>query len=120
MSNEIRKEEWSDYFKEFNERNQMRPTKLEIFGILGAQQEEKHLPLLGIDVEMKGTDTPKIEIMLGNKNDKGTHLTHTVTRANRVLNKLGTDGREDVLEIENEESKTLLQFETLLELKGAA
>src|SRR5581483_10683600 len=75
---ERRREELATYFREFSKRNHARPTRLEIFGELGAQSEESHLPLGGISVENTGKDAPRIEIMLGgNSLIDPRHLTHT-------------------------------------------
>lgn len=120
MQGEIRREEWIEYFRDFSRRNQSRPTKLEIFGELGAQSEERHLPLGGVSVEETAQGT-RLEIMLG----AGTaadprHLTHTITRVTRIMPKLSESGSDEAIEIESADgSKTLLCFETLAEL-GAA
>ncbi|HZS06830.1 MAG TPA: DUF5335 family protein [Blastocatellia bacterium] len=121
MQGEIRREELATYFREFSKRNHARPTRLEIFGELGAQSEESHLPLGGISVENTGKDAPRIEIMLGgNSLIDPRHLTHTVTRASRITPKRSPDGRDEALEIEDEGgTKTLLRFEALAELSAA-
>ena len=122
MQDEIKREEWAGYFREFSQRNQARPTKLEIFGDLGAQSEERHLPLNGISVENSGKDAPRIEIMLGgNSLSDPRHLTHTITRASRVIPKRSPDGRDEALEIEDQGgTKTLLRFEALAELTASS
>jgi hypothetical protein len=121
MQDEIKRENWAEYFKGFSKRNQARPTKLEVFGEFGAQPEERHLPLAGVSVEDSGKDAPRIEIMLGGGGDDPRHLTHTITRVNRVLLKLGADGRDDAIEFEDAGGeKTVLQFEALTELKASS
>jgi hypothetical protein len=120
MRDEIKRENWTEYFKGFSKRNQARSTKLEVFGEIGAQLEERHLPLAGVSVEDSGKDAPRIEIMLGGGDDS-RHLTHTITRVNRVMRKLGADGRDDAIEFEDASgTKTVLQFEALTELKASS
>ena len=122
MRDEIKREDWIEYFNEFSKRNQSRPTKLEVFGELGAQSEEKHLPLAGVSVEDSGKGAPRIEIMLGGgAATDPRHLTHTITRVNRVMQKLGADGRDEAIEFEDASgAKTILRFEALAELKAAS
>jgi hypothetical protein len=56
MQDEIKRENWAEYFKGFSNRNQARSTKLEVFGEIGAQREERHLPFAGVSVEDSGKD----------------------------------------------------------------
>jgi hypothetical protein len=119
MRDEIKRENWTEYFKGFSKRNEARSTRLEVFGEIGAQLEERHLPLAGVDVEDSGKDAPRVEIMLGGGGDDPRHLTHTITRVNRVMLKLGADGRDEAIEFEEAGgAKTVLQFEALTELKA--
>ena len=121
MKDEINREAWAEYFKQFGKRNQGRPTKLEILGELGAQREEQHLPLSGISVEDTGKDTPRVEIMLGDEGVGGRHLTHTIARVGRVLQKLGPDGRDEAIEFEDGAGgKTILLFEAQAGMKASS
>src|SRR5262245_41144032 len=117
-SGEIKRGQWARFFDEFSKRNLSRPTRLETFGDLGAQEEEQNLPLNGISVDEKGTGAPQIEIMLGADSPSDErHLTHTIARAARVFTKASADGRDEALEIEDADGvKTLLQFESLPKL----
>jgi uncharacterized protein DUF5335 len=120
MRDEIKRENWAEYFKGFSKRNQGRSTKLEVFGEIGAQLEERHLPLDGVSVEASGKDAPRIEIMLGG-GDKLRHMAHTITRVNHVMQKLGADGCDEAIEFEDAGgAKTLLQFEALTEMKASS
>ncbi len=121
MQGEIKQEDWTAFFKEFSERNQSRPTQLETFGELGAQKEECHLPFGGISYELQHKDAPTLQIMLGGGTAKDArHLMHMITHVQHVYNKQGDDGRDEALEIENNNGvKTLLQFEALAELTAA-
>lgn len=112
MSAAIERAAWSGYFKEYNKRNEARPTRLEIFGELGAQPLEHNLLFTGITLEETRHDAPQLQIMLGNKTsaDMG-HLTHTVTDVTRITPKEASDGSDDALEIEDSAgSRTLLSF----------
>jgi len=113
MSNEIRRDQWRTFFDEFSRRNRSRPTQVEVFGEMGAQEAEHHLPLNGIVVDENGISAPRVEILLGDGSpDAATHLTHVITRATAVVLKAGTDGRDEALEIEDADgAKTLLRFE---------
>lgn len=47
--------------------------------------EESGVPLIGLDLETKGRDAPKLEIILGNEESKDKpHLSHTVRRVTGV------------------------------------
>ena len=50
----IEKDQWKSFLDEFSKRNQMRATRLEVVGELGDQEEEEHLPLVGVSFETKG------------------------------------------------------------------
>jgi uncharacterized protein DUF5335 len=122
MQEVIEREQWGDFVKEFNSRNEMRATRVEVVGgEVGAQEEEQKLPLLGISLEEKGSDAPRIEITLGGETAKEErHLTHMISRVKQIMRKIGTDLREEALLIEDEEgTKTILHFETLPELEPA-
>ena len=118
-SGEIDRSQWAAFFGEFSKRNLSRATRLETFGDLGAQEEEKNLPLNGVSVDEAGADAPRIEIMLGGESPGDErHLTHTIARAARIFTKTSADGHDEALEIEDADGvKTLLQFESLPKLK---
>jgi|SRR5437867_2645081 hypothetical protein len=122
MQEVIEREQWNSFVKEFNHRNELRATSLEVLGReLGLQEEEKLLPLTGISVEMKGADAPRVEITLGGETSKEErHLTHTIPGVRSIMRKIGDDLREEALLIEDEDGmKTLLRFEPLPELEPA-
>ena len=100
MKTTIEPKAWSCYLTEFNERNQSRPTWLQIFGEAGAQSEELGLSLSGISLETKGIDAPTIQIMFGGKRDSANqHLTHVIRNVTSVMPKVGADGRDESIEI---------------------
>jgi Family of unknown function (DUF5335) len=115
MQDEIKSDQWTEFLRVFSERNQARPTRLETFGELGAQEQERHLPFGGISFDSKAKT---LQIMLGGSTAKDArHLMHTITQVRRVFTKQGADGGDEALEIEDANGvKTLLQFEVLVEL----
>lgn len=118
MRDDIKQEQWDEYIKEFNRRNRMRSTRLEVMGEAGAFESdfwlEGGLPLTGISLEPEGEGAPRVEIMLGGEaNHVARHLTHTVSGVQRVGREIGEDGREVTLELEDKEGAiTLLHFES--------
>ncbi|MBI1765191.1 MAG: DUF5335 family protein [Acidobacteria bacterium] len=111
MSEEVKREDWAGFCNEFSKRNQARLTRLEIFGEMGAQEEERSLPLNGISLAEGGT---KLEILLGGAaiNDP-RHLTHTIEHVTNVYAKTAADGQDEALEIVDAAgTKTLLRFES--------
>jgi hypothetical protein len=113
MKEDIDRSVWINYFNEFTRRNQSRPTRLEVFGELGAQQEERGLPFAGIALETNRNALPSIEIMLGEYDAiEPRHLTHTIANVREITPKRGLDGRDEALEIINAQGETsLLHFE---------
>lgn len=123
MQEVIERNQWDDFVKEFNRRNELRATTVEVLGNeLGLQEEEQLLPLTGISLEMDGKDAPRVEITLGGETAKEErHLTHTISRVRSIMRKIGDDSREEALLIEDEEgTKTILHFEPLPELERAS
>ena len=123
MQEVIGREQWGGFVKEFNSRNEMRATRLEILGDdIGAQEEEQLLPLTGLSLEEKGADAPRIEISLGGETAKEErHLTRMIPRVRQIMRQIGDDLREQSLLIEDGEgNQTILIFEKLAELEAAA
>ena len=122
MDEVVKREEWNSYVKEFNERNSLRATRLEVLSAeLGDQEEEQLLPFTGLSLEEKGDDAPSIEISLGGETAKEErHLTHMIAHVRNIMRKVGADLREEAVMIEDEEgTKTILHFQTLPELEPA-
>lgn len=94
MKNCIEQNSWNGYLTEFTKRNMSRPTWLQVFGVEGAQSEERGLPLNGISVELKGADAPRVQIMLGGRE----HLTHVVRNVASLMPQVGPDGRDEAIE----------------------
>ena len=91
---EIPKNEWPKFFDNFSIKHQGWSVTLEIFGTeLGAQVQERELPLVGIVDERDEIHGNRIVIMFGEKPDD--HLTHRIDRATEVSLEQ-TDGGADV------------------------
>ena len=109
MKDNLEREVWASYLTQFNTRNQSRPTWLQVFGEAGAQSEEQGLPLVGISIEEKGVNAPRVQIMLGGHDAIETrHLTHMISNVDRVTPQVGTDGRDDAIEFVNKQGEASL------------
>jgi hypothetical protein len=115
----IERSEWKNFLDEFSKRNQLRPSRLEVVGEMGAQEEEKLLPFVGISYEPKGVAAGSLEIILGGETvAEPRHLTHLVNNVQKIAPLIGTTDLEKGLGIEDREgAKTFLLFETLPELE---
>jgi len=92
------RKKWSRYIAEFSERNKFRPTWLQILNFNRAYSESRDLPLLGVSLEEKGADAPRLQISLGDDHLGSRHLTHTINGLKSVTIELGSDGREESIE----------------------
>lgn len=123
MKGEIPRDQWQTYLEEFSKRNSGRPVNLEVLSEeLGDQEEAQMLPFEGITLETKGSEAASAEIILGGTGAADDrNLTHTVSQVRLIVPKVGTDGREEALEIEAEDgTKIILVFKALPELAEAA
>ncbi len=113
MKENIDRSVWINYFNEFTRRNHLRPTRLEIFGELGAQEEERGLPFAGIALDTDGRALPSVEIMFGGHDAmEPRHLTHVIANVQEITPKRGLDGRDVALEIISAQGEiSLLRFE---------
>jgi hypothetical protein len=118
MSGFIERSQWKSFLDEFSKRNRLRATSLESIGEFGAQEEEKFLPLVGINFETKGDAAGSIEIILGGETAaEERHLTHTITDVERIAPLIGTTGFEDGIGFEDKSGgKTLVRFQALPEI----
>jgi hypothetical protein len=112
MKENIDRSVWINYFNGFTRRNQSRPTRLEVFGENGAQEEERGLPFAGISLE-RGNGKPSIEIMFGAPNGFAPrHLTRVIENVLEITPKRGLNGRDEALEIvDSQGEKNLLRFD---------
>ena len=114
----IERTRWKDFLEEFSKRNQLRATRLEVVGELGAQEEEQYLPLVGVSFEPKGSAAGSVEIVLGGETAKEErHVEHLIPKVQRIAPLIGADGLEAGLGFEDQDGgKTLLIFEKLPEI----
>lgn len=116
MREEIDSAQWSACFDEFNRFDRWRPTRLEMFGPLGARQEvERGMPFVGLELEAEAADGPRILVYLGGYDAMDPrHLTYAIPSVKRVMLGQSADGRHEALEIEDRRGeKNLLSFEPL-------
>jgi hypothetical protein len=107
---EIPENEWPKFFDNFSNKHEGWLVTLEIFGTeLGAQVQERELPLEGIVDEWDEIHGNRIAIILGEKPD--AHVTHRVSYPTEVSLEQ-TDGGEDAaLAIKSADGVTaLLRF----------
>ena len=114
----IEKDQWKTFLDEFSKRNQLRATRLEVVGEIGAQEEEEYLPLIGVSLETKGTAAGSVEVILGGESPADDrHMEHMISKVQKIAPLIGVSGFEDGLGFEDQEGgKTLLLFEKLPEL----
>lgn len=107
---EIPKQEWGTFFDNFSRQHDGWLATLEILGAeIGAQVEERELPLKGIVDEWDEVDGNEIMIMVEAKPDD--HLTHTIRNATQVSLEQTDDGADAALAIKSADGTTaLLRF----------
>jgi hypothetical protein len=112
MEENIDRSVWINYLNEFTRRNTTRPTRLEVFGENGAQEEGRGLLFAGISLE-RGNGAPSIAMMFSARNGSApAHLTHLIENVQEITPKRGLDGRDEALEIvDSQGEKSLLRFE---------
>ena len=121
MTGFIDRSQWETFLNEFSKRNQLRPTRLEVIGDIGAQEQEAFLPFLGVSVDAKD-GSGGIEIALGGEAAADERqLTRHISNVERIAPLIGTTGVEDGLGIEDRDGvKTLLSFAALREIEAHA
>jgi Family of unknown function (DUF5335) len=114
----IEQEKWKSFLDEFTKRNQLRTTRLEVVGEMGAQQEEEYLPLVGVSFEPKGTTAGSVEVALGGETARDKRrVEHLIEKVQRIAPLIGPTGLEEGLALEDQDgTKTLLVFEKLTEI----
>jgi hypothetical protein len=118
-SGEIDRGNWNEFLNGFSQRNENRPTRLEVIGPeTGAQELEKFLPLVGITFEPEGSATGSIEIILGGRSvDDSRHMQHLILNTRRLVPITGGRDVEGGIGAEAEDGTlTLLTFEKFHEL----
>ena len=111
---EIPRADWSKFFNVFSRQHEGWLATLEIFAPdVGAQEEGHELPLEGISIASGGSDVDAIAINLGKTEE--VHVTHTITKPERVWLEQTSGGANAALEIESEnQTRSLLRFRSAL------
>lgn len=114
MTNEIRRSNWSRFFKKFNSANQYRPTKL---NVRQSGSDDNSIPVesfMGIALRKKGRFIDGIQFFNGGWSpDKVAEPIATVVNPSRVWIEKDQDGRDSRLQIRSDDGT-----EALLELRG--
>lgn len=107
---EIPRQGWSGYFEGLSRRAQGHALRIEVDAEdMGDQELVRELPLLGIELETKGSEVGAIEVMLGRD---GSGYTHHIDVPTHIYVKTDAEGDLDCLSIEDDAGgKTLLFFE---------
>jgi len=111
---EIPREDWSNFFDVFSRQHEGWLATLEVFGPeVGAQEEAHQLPFEGISIASEGNGADAIAINLGKTVED--HVTHTITKPEHVWLEQTSGGANAALEIESEnQNKALLRFRSAL------
>jgi hypothetical protein len=111
---EIPREDWSNFFDVFSRQHEGWLATLEVFGPdVGAQEEAHQLPFEGISIASEGNGAGAIAINLGKTPED--HVTHTITKPEHVWLEQTSGGANAALEIESEnQNKALLRFRSAL------
>jgi hypothetical protein len=107
---EIPRQHWVVYFDSLSKRAVGRPIRIEVENRdLGDQELTRSLPLVGIDLEVKGSEAGDLEVTVG---ETGRELMHHIDGPRRVYLKVEDSGNIDCLAIQDAENgMTLLFFE---------
>lgn len=116
MNIEIQKDNWQNFFKEFGKNNYLRPAKLEIIDESGPQTEIDIMPFNGIDLDLKAGGAPVVNLSFGDEKSGGRHLYHNVENVKKIFLKSDSSGNDEVLELEDNNRKTLIIFQELPEI----
>jgi hypothetical protein len=117
MQVDVERQGWQKFLDGFSERNKARLTRLEVISKSGEVTTdfwlEDGLTLAGASLDKDVEGAPQVEIILdcGNAQDH-SHMTRTVTRAQRVVCEADASGHDTALEVEDQDGNvTILRFE---------
>jgi hypothetical protein len=107
---EIPRSNWSVYFERLGRQAQTYPVRIEVENRdIGDQEMARKLPLVGIDVETKGSELGDIEVTVG---DADQNFMHHIDGPSRVFLSVDDSGNIDCIAIEDgDNGKTLIFFE---------
>lgn len=109
-TNEIRQNEWDNFFNAFSRQHAGWNTKVAILNTdIGAQVQAEGLPFGGITYESLN-DVNRIEIMIGQKPEE--HISHTITNPSKIMLQTINE-RAETLEFETPDgTKTILSLQS--------
>ena len=124
MNSEIERKQWTTYLNDFSKRNERRPARIEVVGEeIGAQEAGRHLPLVGVSFEAKGSEEDDVVVTFaGQTTADARHLSHRIDSVTRIAAQRGEgeSDEDEALEIESADgTKTILVFEKLPALPPA-
>lgn len=113
---EIPREQWDQFFKDFSQDHEGEPISIELMGLeFGDQPMAESTPLVGISCDTKGSRAGAIEIMAGD--DPSSVMTHIIDHPTHV--RVATTGAEQAVEIEADgEPTALIRILQSKELQG--
>jgi hypothetical protein len=111
---EIPRDEWPDFFDAFSRRHEGWLATVEVSGrSLGAREQVRELPLVGVTAELEGAEGDTVSIILGEPEED--RVTHTVTRPARVRVEQTEGGADAALQVESGGGETtLLRFRSAM------
>jgi hypothetical protein len=113
VTREIVPKDWPEFLHVFSDQYQGRRVRLETAWPGGsAPPIAEHEPLMGVELDPKGSEAPAIMVMLGGTDAATPHLTHVITHPTHLWAEEGMGGLILALDIDStDEGKTLLLFE---------
>ena len=109
QTQEIPREQWRSFFNSFSQQHEGWLATLELFSLeIGAQEEAHELPFEGISINSNESEKESVIISLAQTSED--HLTHTIDDPTRVWLQQTTEFADASVEIEADNSKTLLRF----------
>ncbi len=107
---EIPRSNWALYFERLGRQAQTYPVRIEVENQdIGDQEMARKLPLVGIDLETKGSESGDIEVTVG---DAADNFMHHIDDPTRVFLSVDDGGNIDCIAIEDgANGKTLIYFD---------
>ena len=114
---EIPREDWARYLGMLSSRKADQPVRVRVEGPdVGAQTLADCMPMVGISLEEKGSESDAIELTLAFSGGEN-NLTHQIACPQKVFVKEDASGEPQVLDIEDRAHvKTLVFFDAWTEL----
>ena len=114
ITHEIAVSDWTEFLPAFSKRNQGRPTRLEatVPPGEGSPVLAEHQPLLGVEIDPKGSAAPAIVVMLGGLDQGTPELTHYISDPATLWVEEEVGGPAVAISIESQQKgRTTLIFE---------